>query len=249
MPHLAASGEARMPCITRSRSTSPSASRAQRRRTRSAYLDRIRHAARARAAPQPRCPAATSRTASPPAAAHDKADARGRRRPTSRIVTAYNDMLSAHQPYERFPDADQAGRARGRRRRRRSRAACRRCATASPRASAGMELSLFSRDVIALAAGGRALPRHVRRRAVPRHLRQDRAGPADGALSFGHLPAIFVPGRADAVGPAQRREGQGPPALRRGQGRPRRAARGRERSPTTAPAPAPSTAPPTPTRC
>ena len=59
---------------------------------------------------------------------------RRRQEPTSRIVTAYNDMLSAHQPYERFPDADQGGGARGRRRRRSSPAACRPCATASPRA-------------------------------------------------------------------------------------------------------------------
>ena len=42
---------------------------------------------------------------------------------------------------------------------------------------AGMELSLYSRDVIAMADRDRALARHVRRRADARRLRQDRAGP------------------------------------------------------------------------
>ncbi len=47
--------------------------------------------------------------------------------PNLGIVTAYNDMLSAHQPFERFPELiRQAPRPRWR-------AACRRCATASPR--------------------------------------------------------------------------------------------------------------------
>ena len=43
----------------------------------------------------------------------------------------------------------------------------------------GMELSLFSRDVIAHGHRGRAVAQHVRRRAVPGRVRQDRAGPAD----------------------------------------------------------------------
>ena len=184
-------------------------------------------------------------------AAEDKTrSARRAPRPTSRIVTAYNDMLSAHQPYEPLSRADQATPRARSARRPRSRAACRRCATASPRASAGMELSLFSRDVIALS----------HRRSRCRHDMFDGAlllgicdkivpGLLIGALRFGHLPAIFVPGRADAVGPRQQGEGAGPPALRRGQGRPRRRCSRPRPVLSRRRAPAPSTAPPTPTRC
>ena len=85
--------------------------------------------------------------------ADDKAKLAGDIVPNLAIVTAYNDMLSAHQPYERLSRADPR-RPRARRAAwRRSRAACRRCATASRRARQGMELSLFSRDVIAMSAG------------------------------------------------------------------------------------------------
>ena len=87
-------------------------------------------------------------------------------------------MLSAHQPLERFPDADQAGGARGRRASRSSRAACRRCATASPRASPAWSCRCSARRDRDGDRRG-AHPRHVRRRALPRRLRQDRAGPAD----------------------------------------------------------------------
>jgi phosphogluconate dehydratase len=62
--------------------------------------------------------------------------------PNLGIVTAYNDMLSAHQPYERYPDLIRAA-ARRRGPRRRSRAGFRRCATASPRASRGWSFRSF----------------------------------------------------------------------------------------------------------
>ena len=113
----------------------------------------------------------------------------------------------------------------------------------------GMELSLFSRDVIAHGHRGRALAQHVRRRAVPRHLRQDRAGPPDRRAAVRPPADDLRARRADAVGHLQRREGAGAPALR---ARARSAATRcstRRRSRTTAPAPAPSTAPPTATRC
>ena len=69
--------------------------------------------------------------------------------PNLAIVTAYNDMLSAHQPYERYPDMiKRAARAMG---------ATAQVAGGVPamcdgvtQGEAGMELSLFSRDVIAL---------------------------------------------------------------------------------------------------
>src|SRR5438477_3125253 len=108
------------------------------------------------------------------------------------IVTAYNDMLSAHQPFERFPEiiretARQAG-------------AVAQVAGGVPamcdgitQGEAGMELSLFSRDVIALSTAialshqmfDAALYLGVCDKIVP--------GLLIGALSFGHLPAIFVP--------------------------------------------------------
>ncbi len=74
------------------------------------------------------------------------------RTPNIGIVTAYNDMLSAHQPFESYPALIRAPpRAAGRYRAgRRRRARHVRWRDPGP---AGMELSLFSRDVIALAAG------------------------------------------------------------------------------------------------
>ncbi|MEN9844133.1 MAG: phosphogluconate dehydratase, partial [Pseudomonadota bacterium] len=114
------------------------------------------------------------------------------RAPHLGIVTAYNDMLSAHQPYEDYPEA--------------IRAAARACgATAQvaggvpamcdgvTQGAAGMELSLFSRDVIALATAvalshnvfDAALCLGVCDKIVP--------GLLMGALQFGHLPTVFVP--------------------------------------------------------
>ena len=114
------------------------------------------------------------------------------RAPNIGIVTAYNDMLSAHQPYESYPAL--------------IRAAVRRVgATAQvaggvpamcdgvTQGQAGMELSLFSRDVIALAAGvalshntfDAALFLGVCDKIVP--------GLVMAAATFGHLPAVFLP--------------------------------------------------------
>jgi phosphogluconate dehydratase len=82
--------------------------------------------------------------------------------PNIGIVTAYNDMLSAHQPYARFPEqmkifAREVGRhaqvAGG------VPAMC----DGVTQGQDGMDLSLFSRDVIAMSTGGGAQPRHVRR--------------------------------------------------------------------------------------
>ncbi|MGE3832109.1 MAG: dihydroxy-acid dehydratase, partial [Parvibaculaceae bacterium] len=108
------------------------------------------------------------------------------------IVTAYNDMLSAHQPFERFPDLikDAAREAGG----------TAQVAGGVPamcdgitQGEAGMELSLFSRDVIALSAAvalshqmfDAAVYLGVCDKIVP--------GLVIGALSFGHLPAVFIP--------------------------------------------------------
>ena len=108
------------------------------------------------------------------------------------IVTAYNDMLSAHQPFERFPDIiRQAAREAG---------ATAQVAGGVPamcdgvtQGEAGMELSLFSRDVIALSTAvalshqmfDAAVYLGVCDKIVP--------GLVIGALSFGHLPSVFIP--------------------------------------------------------
>jgi phosphogluconate dehydratase len=108
------------------------------------------------------------------------------------IVTSYNDMLSAHQPYGRYPEAMKLWA--------REVGATAQVAGGVPamcdgvtQGQDGMELSLFSRDAIALATGiamshamfdGMALL-GICDKIVP--------GLVIGALRFGHLPAIFVP--------------------------------------------------------
>jgi len=115
------------------------------------------------------------------------------------IVTAYNDMLSAHQPFARYPDLiRQAVRRHG---------ATAQVAGGVPamcdgvtQGAAGMELSLFSRDVIALAAGvalshntfDAAVFLGVCDKIVP--------GLVIAAQSFGHLPAVFLPAGPMASG-------------------------------------------------
>ena len=108
------------------------------------------------------------------------------------IVTAYNDMLSAHQPFERYPDiireaARQAGGtaqvAGG------VPAMCDGVTQGQP----GMELSLFSRDVIALAAGV-ALSHNVFDTTVYLGV-CDKIVPGliMATATFGHLPAVYLP--------------------------------------------------------
>src|SRR5215469_12791918 len=86
------------------------------------------------------------------ATAPDKQALRDLRWPNLAIVTAYNDMLSAHQPYERFPGLIRAAA--------REAGATAQVAGGVPamcdgvtQGHAGMELSLFSRDVIAMSTG------------------------------------------------------------------------------------------------
>lgn len=125
-------------------------------------------------------------------ALEDQAAITAARGPNLGIVTAYNDMLSAHQPYGRYPErmkiyAREVG-------------ATAQVAGATPamcdgvtQGEDGMELSLFSRDTIALSTAvalshdmydGVALL-GICDKIVP--------GLVIGALRFGHLPAIFVP--------------------------------------------------------
>ncbi len=124
--------------------------------------------------------------------ADSKTRLKGATAPNLGIVSAYNDMLSAHQPFESYPALiRQAARAAG---------ATAQVAGGVPamcdgitQGQAGMELSLFSRDVIAQAAAvslshamfDSTLYLGVCDKIVP--------GMLIGALSFGHLPAVFVP--------------------------------------------------------
>ncbi|MGR4871021.1 phosphogluconate dehydratase [Variovorax sp. LARHSF232] len=124
--------------------------------------------------------------------ANDKLKIVAERAPNIGIVTAYNDMLSAHAPYQGYPDiikneARQLG-------------ATAQVAGGVPamcdgvtQGTPGMELSLFSRDVIAMGTAvalthdmfDAALLLGVCDKIVP--------GLLIGALHFGHLPTVFVP--------------------------------------------------------
>jgi phosphogluconate dehydratase len=109
------------------------------------------------------------------------------------IITAYNDMLSAHQPYGRYPEAIKiAAREAG---------ATAQVAGGVPamcdgvtQGQAGMELSLFSRDTIALSTA--ISLSHAMFEGVAMLGICDKIVPGllIGALRFGHLPAILIPG-------------------------------------------------------
>ncbi|HEX4855333.1 MAG TPA: phosphogluconate dehydratase [Limnobacter sp.] len=108
------------------------------------------------------------------------------------IVTAYNDMLSAHQPFAAYPQliAEHA----------RALGATTQVAGGTPamcdgvtQGREGMELSLFSRDVIALSACV-GLSHDVFDAAILLGV-CDKIAPGllIGALGFGHLPFVFIP--------------------------------------------------------
>jgi phosphogluconate dehydratase len=157
---------------------------------RARYLDRIAEAA---ATPhRQRLGCANQAHAFAACAPRDKTMMREGRVPSLAIVTAYNDMLSAHQPYERFPELI--------RRSAREAGAVAQVAGGVPamcdgitQGEAGMELSLFSRDVIALSTAV-ALSHQTFDAAVFLGI-CDKIVPGlvIGALSFGHLPAVFIP--------------------------------------------------------
>ena len=159
--------------------------------TRSAYLDRINALA---AGPSGRSIQGCTNLAHAFAAApaNDKLVLHAERAPNLGIVTSYNDMLSAHQPYENAPEIIRdAARAVG---------ATAQVAGGTPamcdgvtQGQLGMELSLFSRDVIAMSAAV-ALSHNVFDAAVFLGI-CDKIVPGllMGALSFGHLPSVFIP--------------------------------------------------------
>ena len=158
---------------------------------RQAYLARTRAiAARPRGADRMGCANVAHAFAALPGS--DKFRVVAEKAPNIGVITAYNDMLSAHQPYEGFPAVirDEARRlgatvqvAGG------VPAMCDGVTQGLP----GMELSLFSRDNIAMATAvglthdvfDAALLLGVCDKIVP--------GLLIGALHFGHLPCVFVP--------------------------------------------------------
>ncbi|OZE64583.1 phosphogluconate dehydratase [Rhodococcus sp. 02-925g] len=122
----------------------------------------------------------------------DKQALRGMVKPNIAIVSAYNDMLSAHKPFENYPavlkksviDAGGIAQFAGG-----VPAMC----DGITQGRDGMQLSLFSRDIIAMSTAialshdmfDATLMLGVCDKIVP--------GMLIGALSFGHLPAVFVP--------------------------------------------------------
>ncbi len=124
--------------------------------------------------------------------ANDKLKLREQKKASVAIISAYNDMLSAHQPFETFPKViKDAVREAG---------AVAQFAGGVPamcdgvtQGQPGMELSLFSRDTIAMSTAvalshnmfDAGLYLGVCDKIVP--------GLLIGALHFGHIPAVFVP--------------------------------------------------------
>ena len=159
---------------------------------RAAYLRQVdAAAARGRGADRMGCANVAHAFAGMPA--NDKFKVVAEKAPNIGIVNAYNDMLSAHAPLGRYPDIiKEEARRHG---------ATAQVAGGVPamcdgvtQGTPGMELSLFSRDVIAMATAvslshdvfDAALMLGICDKIVP--------GLLIGALQFGHLPTVFVPG-------------------------------------------------------
>ena len=161
------------------------------RATRSAYLQQL-HAAATRSRSMDRMGCANLAHAVAGMPVDDRFKVVTERALNIGIVTAYNDMLSAHTPMQRYPDLiKNEARLHG---------ATAQVAGGVPamcdgvtQGTSGMELSLFSRDVIAMATAvalshdmfDAALMLGVCDKIVP--------GLLIGALHFGHLPTVFVP--------------------------------------------------------
>ena len=157
---------------------------------RATYLDRMRRAAED--GPRRAHLSCGNQAHAYAAMGQDQATLADGRVPNLGIVTAYNDMLSAHQPFERYPDIIRAA----------ARAAGGTAQVAGgvpamcdgvTQGQVGMELSLFSRDVIALAAGvalshntfDSAVYLGVCDKIVP--------GLVIAAATFGYIPGLFIP--------------------------------------------------------
>src|ERR1035437_4536951 len=161
------------------------------RATRSAYLERLALAANRKPGAE-RLGFANVAHAFAALPTNDKLRVVTERAPNIGIVTAYNDMLSAHAPLQHYPDLIKA--------KARKQGATAQVAGGVPSMCDGVsqgtpsvELSLFSRDVIAMATAialshdvfDGALLLGVCDKTVP--------GLLIGALHFGYLPTVFVP--------------------------------------------------------
>ena len=137
------------------------------------------------------------------AALDDKGAIKSGRGANLAIITAYNDMLSAHQPYGRYPEAMKLYA--------REVGATMQVAGGVPamcdgvtQGQDGMELSLFSRDVIALSTAVALSHAMFDGMAILGICDKIVPGQVIGALRFGYLPAIFVPGGPMPSGLANR---------------------------------------------
>jgi len=158
--------------------------------SRSAYLDLMKREADRR--PDHKDIACSNLAHAFAGAMEDQEAMKNRRGPNIGIVTAYNDMLSAHAPYYRYPErlkihAREIG-------------ATAQVAGGTPamcdgvtQGEDGMELSLFSRDTIALATGVALSHQMYDGMACLGICDKIVPGLMIGALRFGHLPAVFVP--------------------------------------------------------
>ena len=161
------------------------------RRTRADYLQRM-DAARDSGAGRAKLSCANWAHAFAGQTVADKLTAMGGKQPNVGVVTAYNDMLSAHQPFERFPQIIRdAVREIG---------ATAQVAGGTPamcdgvtQGRPGMDLSLFSRDLIAMSTA--VALTHDAFDAVVCLGVCDKIVPGlfMGSLAFGHLPVVFAP--------------------------------------------------------
>ncbi len=165
------------------------------RASRTAYLDgieRAREAIRAAGPARHRLPCSNLAHGFAACQTDDKQRLTGTEAINVGIVTTYNDMLSAHRPYERYPELirEEARRL----------GAVAEVAGGAPamcdgitQGRTGMEFSLFSRDVIAMSTGialshdmfDATIMLGICDKIVP--------GLVMGALAFGHLPTVFIP--------------------------------------------------------
>jgi phosphogluconate dehydratase len=159
--------------------------------SRSAYLDRIRGAAE-RGPQRSRLSCGNLAHGFAACGLSDKAALSGDVVPNLGIITAYNDMLSAHQPFETFPDLIKPGGAEA--------GGVAQVAGGVPamcdgvtQGQEGMELSLFSRDVIAMAAGSACRTTCSTPLSISASATRSCRALIIAALTFGHLPAVFIP--------------------------------------------------------
>ena len=160
--------------------------------SRAAYLQRVRAAAGTGPAARTDLGCANLAHGFAASAPVEKTALRGRTKPNLAIVTSYNDMLSAHQPFVDYPPVLKKAAVRA--------GGLAQVAGGVPamcdgitQGRAGMQLSLYSRDVIAMSTAialshdmfDGAVLLGVCDKIVP--------GLLIGALSFGHLPTVFVP--------------------------------------------------------